>query len=198
MRKGEATRERIIARAAEVFNVYGYAGTTVADIMQAVDLEKGGIYRHFGSKEELALNAFDFAAARVRERFTTGIAGTANAVDTLVAFIGVFRGYAQRPPLKGGCPILNTAVEADDTHPVLRERARALVEEWRGMIRTIVLAGQTRGEVRPEVDPEQLALLFIVTMEGAVMLSQLLRESTPLAIAYDHLHQHLEAQVRAA
>jgi TetR/AcrR family transcriptional regulator, transcriptional repressor for nem operon len=198
MRKGEATRERIIARAAEVFNVYGYAGTTVADIMQAADLEKGGIYRHFASKEELALSAFDFAAARVRERFTIGITGTANAVDTLVAFIGVFRGYAQRPPLKGGCPILNTAVEADDTHPVLRERARALVEEWRTMIRTVVMAGQARGEVRSEVDPEQLALLCIATMEGAVMLSQLLRDSTPLQVAYDHLHQHLEVQVRAA
>jgi TetR/AcrR family transcriptional regulator, transcriptional repressor for nem operon len=196
MGKGQETRERIIARAAEVFNTYGYAGTSIADIMEAVNLEKGGIYRHFGSKEELALCAFDFAATRVRERFAAGIAGTSNAVDTLVAFIGVFHGYAERPPLKGGCPVLNTAIEADDTHPVLRDHARAVIAEWRELIRTTVRAGQTRGEARPEVDAERLALLLIATMEGAVMLSQLLGDATPLQEAYRHLRRYLEADVR--
>jgi TetR/AcrR family transcriptional repressor of nem operon len=197
MRKGEATRQRIIARAAEAFNVSGYAGTTVADVMQAANLEKGGIYRHFASKEELALCAFDYAAARVRVRFAEALAGTTNAVDSLLAFIGVFRDYAQRPPLKGGCPLLNTAVEADDTHPTLCARAQALVEEWRATLRTIIQRGQERGEIRPDVDAAQLSLLLVATMEGAVMLSQLLRDSAPLQTAYAHLRQHLETQVRA-
>jgi TetR/AcrR family transcriptional repressor of nem operon len=196
MSKGAETRARIIAKAAEAFNVYGYAGTSISDIMAAVDLEKGGIYRHFASKEQLVLAAFDYAAAQVRERFSSGIAGSANAVDTLLAFIGVFRGYIRRPPLVGGCPVLNTAIEADDTHPILRERARSVVEEWRALIRTTVLAGQARSEIRAEVDAEQLALLLITTMEGAVMLAKLLFDEAPLHVTYEHLRHHLETQVR--
>ncbi len=197
MRKGEATRERIVARAAEIFNVHGYAGTSIDAIMEAVDLKKGGIYRHFANKEQLALAALDYALARVRERFTEGGAGHAHAADALIGFIGVFRGYAQQPPITGGCPVLNTAIEADDTHPVLRERARAAVEEWRRLLHTTVLTGQARDEIRPEIDPDRLAIFLIATMEGAVMLSKLLDDSAPLQIAYDQLHAHIETHVRA-
>jgi len=196
MRKGAETRERIVARAAEVFNVYGYAGTAISDVMAATGLEKGGIYRHFASKEELALAAFDYAAARVRQRFTEGLAGQAHAADVLIGFLAVFRGYSQRPPLKGGCPVLNTAIESDDANPLLRERVRAVVEEWRALIRATVLSGVARSELRPDVDAEQLALLLIATMEGAVMLSRLLRDAAPLEHAYAHLLQHINTVVR--
>jgi TetR/AcrR family transcriptional repressor of nem operon len=105
---GTETRERIVARAADIFNVIGYAGMAISDIMRVTGLEKGGIYRHFASKDELALAAFDPAAERVRQRFAVGLAGTTNAADTLLAFVSVFRSYAQHPPLEGGCPILTT------------------------------------------------------------------------------------------
>lgn len=141
MSKGTETRERIVARAADVFNVAGYAGTAISDIMRVTGLEKGGIYRHFASKDVLALAAFDYATKLVRERFTTGLAGTNHAADTLLSFVSVFQSYAQRPPLNGGCPILNTAIESDDTNPALAERAAAVVAEWRSLISTTVQQG---------------------------------------------------------
>ncbi|MBC8077974.1 MAG: TetR/AcrR family transcriptional regulator [Chloroflexales bacterium] len=196
MRKGEETRERIVAQAAAVFNVSGYAGTAISDIMRVTHLEKGGIYRHFDTKEQLAHAAFDYAATQVRQRCAAALAGKAHAADVLIAFLGVFRSYAQQPPLPGGCPVLNTAVESDDTNPVLRERARAVVEEWRGTIRGAVLAGIARGEIRASVDAEQLALLLIATMEGAVMLTMLLRDAAPLEQAYAHLRQHIDTTIR--
>jgi len=196
MRKGEATRERIVAQAAEVFNVSGYAGTAISDIMRATGLEKGGIYRHFDSKEQLALAAFDYALERVRQRFADGLAGKAHAADALIAFLGVFRGYAQRPPISGGCPILNTAIESDDTNPILRDRVCAFVEEWRSSIQATVRAGIARGEIRPEVDGAHLALLLIATMEGAVMLTKLLGDPAPLEQAYQHLEHYIQTLVR--
>lgn len=196
MSKGEQTRERVVAQAAALFNTRGYAGTAISDIMEATGLEKGGIYRHFAGKEQLALAAFDYAAAQVRQRFAEGLAGQAHSADILVAFLAVFRGYAQRPPLRGGCPVLNTAVESDDTNPLLREGARAVVEEWRTMIQTTVETGIARAEIHPEVDGARLALLLIATMEGAVMLTQLLGDPGPLEQAYAHLRQHIESAVR--
>ncbi len=74
MRRGEETRERIVATAAGVFNERGFAGASMADLMAATGLQKGGIYRHFESKEALALEAFDHAIARMSERFAAAVA----------------------------------------------------------------------------------------------------------------------------
>ena len=54
MRKGEQTRQEIIRKAAPIFNQKGYEGAALSDLMRATGLEKGGIYRHLESKEELA------------------------------------------------------------------------------------------------------------------------------------------------
>src|SRR5580693_5260649 len=61
MRKGEQTRREIIRKAAPIFNQRGYEGAALSDLMRATGLEKGGIYRHFDSKQQLAGEAFDYA-----------------------------------------------------------------------------------------------------------------------------------------
>ena len=61
MRKGEETRHEIIRKAAPIFNQKGYEGAALSDLMEATGLEKGGIYRHFDSKQQLAAEAFDYA-----------------------------------------------------------------------------------------------------------------------------------------
>lgn len=62
MPKAKETKEKIVKQAAELFNQQGYAGSSISDIMRATGLQKGGIYNHFHSKQELALAAFDFAS----------------------------------------------------------------------------------------------------------------------------------------
>jgi hypothetical protein len=54
VRKGEETRQEIIRKAAPIFNQKGYDGAALSDLMRATGLKKGGIYRHFDSKQELA------------------------------------------------------------------------------------------------------------------------------------------------
>ena len=60
MTKGEQTRRKIVEAAAPIFNKRGYEGSSLSDLMEATGLKKGGIYRHFSSKEELAAEAFDY------------------------------------------------------------------------------------------------------------------------------------------
>ena len=57
MSKAQETKTRIIEQAATLFNQQGYSGTSVSDLMRATGLQKGGIYNHFVSKDELALEA---------------------------------------------------------------------------------------------------------------------------------------------
>jgi AcrR family transcriptional regulator len=90
MSKAQETREKILREAAALFNQYGYSGSSMSDIMRVTGLQKGGIYNHFKSKDELAIQAFDFAAECMRKQYLTALKGKHNSVDRLKAIISLF------------------------------------------------------------------------------------------------------------
>jgi TetR/AcrR family transcriptional regulator, transcriptional repressor for nem operon len=195
MTKGDETRERIIAKAAELFNQRGLEGTSMADLMEATGLEKGGIYRHFPSKEAVAVEAFDYAweeAFRERVRDLGSISGS---VDRLKHLIANF--VERRPSIPGGCPLLNTAVDSDDGNPLLRERARQALGKWQNLLTSVIDEGIQRREIRSGVDPHGLSMLIISSLEGALMISRLERNRDALVAARSHLDNYLEREVRA-
>src|SRR5262249_7273613 len=139
MSKGDETRERIIAKAAELFNQRGLEGTSITDLMEATGLEKGGIYRHFPSKEAVAAEAFDYAwkaAFQERVRDLDSIPGAVNRLKHLIANF-----VERRSAIPGGCPLLNTAVEADDGNATLRARAWNALGQWRDLLVSITEQG---------------------------------------------------------
>jgi AcrR family transcriptional regulator len=196
MSKGEQTREMILAQAAQLFNRQGYFGSSLADIMQETGLEKGGIYNHFKSKEQLALEAFDYALDVLSRRMRQGLAGKKHAVDRLLVMLSYFQELAEDPPIAGGCPILNTAIESDDAHPVLRERAREAMDGLRATIQRIVTRGVERQELRADVDADECATLFIALLEGALMLSKLYGDTVHMRRAIEHLRWYIETRLR--
>ncbi len=192
MSKGEQTRERILARSAQLFNRQGYFGASLADIMRETGLEKGGIYNHFSSKEQLALESFDYAYGLVQQRVRLALSGKFDAIERLLAIVSVFKGIFEDPLVPGGCPILNTAIEADDSNEALRDRARAAMDNWRTTIHRIVNKGIERQQIRPGVDADEVASILIATLEGAIMLSNLYKDSTHLKRAADHMARYIE------
>jgi TetR/AcrR family transcriptional repressor of nem operon len=192
--KGEQTRQRIIVEAASLFNKHGYNGGSLQDLMKATGLEKGGIYRHFSSKEELAALAFEHAW---RENFTTrqqDLDEIPNNVDKLKQLITNF--VERRPSIPGGCPLLNTAIEADDGNPLLRDRARKALKGWQNRMESIIGDGIRSAEVRPFVDARRVANLVIASLEGALMIARLERSDQALRDAQTHLHHYIETELR--
>ena len=114
MGKGEETRERILARVAPLFNQRGYSGAAMSDVMEATGLEKGGIYRHFESKEALAVEAFDWASAEMGRRMVEATEGRATVAAQLEGLFDLWERMVDDPPIAGGCPVMNTAIENDD------------------------------------------------------------------------------------
>ena len=197
MRKGELTREHIVEQAAGLFNRKGYAGASLADIMEATGLQKGGIYRHFESKEALAVEAFEYAVQRMGTRFAEAVAGSDSAIDRLRAIVGVFAELPTNPPVPGGCPVMNAAIENDDGNPLLRERVRSAMDGLRGLVKRTAERGIARGELRADLDVEALATVMTATLEGAVMLSKLYDDPAHVRRAADHLTGYLERDLRA-
>ena len=196
MRKGEETRQEIIRKAAPIFNQKGYEGAALSDLMRATGLEKGGIYRHFESKEQLAVDAFDHAwkiAVDTRFEKTEEIP---NTVDRLKQIVRNFRDR-RTGLVPGGCPLLNTAIDCDDGNPKLRAKARQALSSWLDRLQSIAEDGKRRAEVRADVDSVKLATLIASTLEGSLMLSRLQKKEEPRDLAVRHLEEYLETKVRA-
>lgn len=171
MSKGEATRQRIIEKAAPLFNQRGFEGCSMQDILEATGLQKGGLYRHFSNKEDLAAEAFRYALAQVAKVRMPAPDNSASAVENLRRMVAQF---VEAPsPILGGCPILNTAIDADDGNPILRGLAREGLAAWRSKIVAVVRSGRSRGEIRNDVEPRAFANMMIATLEGALMISRL-------------------------
>jgi AcrR family transcriptional regulator len=192
--KGTRTKERILERSAGLFNRYGYVATSLSDVMKETGLEKGGIYNHFSSKEALALEAFEYSVQAVETRYRAGLEGKprADALTRLNVVLEVFESMILEPPVRGGCPLLNAATEADYGFPALRVRVRRAVNAWLTTIRGILERGQLEGQVRRDVDAAQTANLLFASLEGAVMLSSLYRDPVHIRQMVAHLRAHLE------
>lgn len=196
VRKGALTRRKIIELAAPVFNRKGFAGAALSDLMQATGLEKGGIYRHFESKQQLAEVAFDYAWGLAQEKRFAGAADIPNAVDRL---IHVIRNFQDRTGLvPGGCPLLNTAIESDEGNPRLRAKAKRALARLVCRMQAIVDEGKQTGQILTSVDSGSVTRLIVCTLEGAIMMSRIERSAAPLAQACQHLEDYLERNVRAA
>ena len=195
MSKGDETRERIIAKAAELFNQRGLEGTSMTDLMEATGLEKGGIYRHFPSKEAVAAEAFDYAWEEAFQERVRDLGSISGSVDRLKHLIANF--VERRSSIPGGCPLLNTAVESDDGNSVLRERARQALGNWQNLLTSVINEGIQRREIRSGVDPNRLAMLIISCLEGALMISRLERNRDALLAARAHLDRYIAKEVRA-
>jgi AcrR family transcriptional regulator len=195
--KGERTRAEIIRRSAELMNRQGFLAAPMAAVVAATGIQKGGLYRHFESREALAYEALDFAVSQVRERFMQALQAQRGACEQLLAMLNAYADDGGDVPLVGGCPIMNSAIESDHAHPGLRARAQAAMTGWHGLLQRIVEAGLKAGEIRAGVDPKQTASIFIACVEGAVMLSHLHGDTAHLRAARAHLTQFIETELRA-
>ncbi len=192
MKKSEKTRQFIIERCAPVFNQKGFIGTSLSHLEEATGLTKGCLYGLFENKEELAVACFDYARALIHERMDTEAGRKSNAVEKLRAIFDMYRTFPEFWPIKGGCPILNTSVEADDTNPLLRKRVVEALEIWRRFFSSIITKGIRNGEIDPAVDAHATATLFIALLEGATMMSKAYNDSSSLQTVLQKINEIID------
>ncbi|HEY4354338.1 MAG TPA: TetR/AcrR family transcriptional regulator [Acidobacteriaceae bacterium] len=171
MSKGEQTRQAIIERAAPLFNQRGYAGCSLADIMEATGLEKGGLYRHFTCKEELATEVFRYALSTSFAARGLVMEPGGDPVAKLRIMVSHFVGAPS--PIPGGCPLFNLAVDADDGNPALRKLAQAGLKRWKRTVADLVSEGMAAGKISSDTNPQAVANVMIATLEGALMITRL-------------------------
>jgi TetR/AcrR family transcriptional repressor of nem operon len=174
--KKEITNKHIVEKAAELFNRKGYAGTSISDIMKATGMEKGGIYGHFNSKKEIALAAFEYNASRTFNSFDVSSLHNKSATEKLHILLAYYEKMFDESYLSGGCPLLNTATEADDTDTELLSRVRKYVDKSKKVVCEIVKSGIKNKEIPADVDPEEFAVTFMEIIEGGNFMAKVYKD----------------------
>jgi TetR/AcrR family transcriptional repressor of nem operon len=174
MGKAERTKQFIIEQTAPIFNMKGYSGTSMSDITEITGLTKGSIYGNFENKDEVAIAAFKFNVKKLQDAFSKEIDKQTTFKGKLLVYPQVYSKYTNMKVTKGGCPILNTATESDDTHPVLRKYAERTLIYWKEKIMHFIDQGIAAGEFKAKsINTERTALTIIALIEGGVMISKL-------------------------
>ncbi|MFH6996696.1 TetR/AcrR family transcriptional regulator [Flavobacterium sp. FlaQc-57] len=174
MSKAERTKQFIIEKTAPIFNMKGYSGTSMSDITDATGLTKGSIYGNFENKDEVAIAAFNFNIKKLKDTFEREIEKQATFKDKLLVYPRLYSAYNDLKVTKGGCPIINTATEADDTHPVLRKKVENTIHAWKNKLIYYIEQGILAGEFNAkDINPEKTALTIIAIIEGAIMITKI-------------------------
>ncbi|MGE7931499.1 TetR/AcrR family transcriptional regulator [Viridibacillus arvi] len=192
MRKGELTRRNIILKSATIFNKKGYMTTSMNDIIQETNIQKGGIYRHFKDKDQLMVESFQFSTEIMQNHLQASVLQHENATDRLIAFVGAFLELSIGEPIVGGCPIFNAAIEMDDLEgntllPSINE-AMDIMINW---LVKIIEDGISNQELKQSVKPYDTAIYIVSTLEGGLVLDRLKNDGQLTKIISNNLKQYI-------
>ena len=185
--KGRATRERIVATAAQLMHDRGVAGTSLGDVQKAADVGVSQVYHYFGDKDSLI-------RAVVAHRIQALLA-TLDGLDTLEglrAWRDLLVDTLGQRNCQGGCPVGSLAGELAESFPECRADLAGGFDQWEAAIRAGLQAMWDRGDLRRKANPDRLATALLAAAEGGMLLAQVRRDPTPLATALDEVLDRIE------
>lgn len=191
-RKGQATRDRIVAAAAQLMFEHGVAGTSTDDVQIAAGVNTSQIYHYFGDKRNLVRAVIAFQT----EAILTAQEPLLSRLDTMEALHSWRDALVELQHTRqyhGGCPIGSLASELAEHDDDARADLADGFGRWEAAIRNGLRAMHERGELRPEADPDQLALATLAGLQGGLLLTQTRRDTLALEAALDAMLAHIES-----
>ncbi|MCT2563257.1 TetR/AcrR family transcriptional regulator [Chryseobacterium herbae] len=188
MSKAEKTKQFIIEKTASLFNTKGYTSTSLSDITEATGLTKGSIYGNFGNKDEVALEVYKYNSSLLSKNMARSLGEEfPTTIDKLYAFVNFYRKNWKTVFENGGCPLMNAATEADDTFPSLKKQVTQSFEGWIKKIASVIKDGQDNGEIHHTIDSDEYGSLFIMMVEGGILLAKTTEDEKYLHLALDRI-----------
>ena len=186
MPRSSDARDRAVAATARLLQEQGYAGTGVAQILQVSGAPKGSFYFYFpGGKEQLAAEALRGAGrqvAAVLRRLTETARSPADLIDR---FVTIEANLLADSEFRQGCPIATVALEMSSESEVIRQACKEIFASW-----VDILAESFQPAMGAEAP--DMAEHVIMTLEGALLLSRVNRDTAPLSRVRARLREELD------
>ena len=190
--KAERTKQFILETAAPIFNRKGISGANIDDVLDATKLTKGCLYGHFESKEDLALQVVDYMLQNNSEKMMMNINRGKTAKAKVFAYLDYYKDPLETN-IKGGCPVFNMAVEADDNNPAVKEKVAEVLRQGQELFVSILNQGIKNGEFTNKLDAVSYAFKAVAAVEGAVVLCRMMNTTKPMHGLIKNLKAELES-----
>lgn len=197
MSKAEQTRQYIIEKTAPIFNKKGYFATSLSDITTATGLTKGSIYGNFKDKDDLATHVYTYQSKKIAEAVNQQIIQQKTALKKLLSFLDFYKENFKNIAASGGCPMMNAAVEADDSLSFLTPKVKRSFDLWRQRLILILEEGVASGEFKQHISAENYAITFMAMIEGGILLSKISGRGKDLAIVLDKMKEMMDREIKA-
>lgn len=155
MRKGDATRARILDEAARQVAVRGLMAASLGDLAQSVGLSKSGLFKHFESKDAMQLAVIEQVQAQFSEFLWTPAKNLPAGRARLEAVFERWLHWSESEWAEHGCPIVALSVELDDQPGPLRDQLQKGMQQWR---RTLIREFQALRE--PPLSEDEAAAAY--------------------------------------
>ncbi|WP_367331061.1 TetR/AcrR family transcriptional regulator [Sphingobacterium multivorum] len=197
MTKAEQTRQYIIETTAPIFNIKGYENTSLADVQEATKLTKGAIYGNFSDKKELVIAAYNYNYSRLIETIEAMMSKQPSAKEAIVSYVNFYVKNWKLVFQRGGCPIMNASIEADDYLHFLKNSVQNSMKKFIGLLQHKIEEGQSNGEFSNKVDAAEYASMIFATMEGSILLAKTMNDKKYFKFAADRITFIVEKELTA-
>ena len=182
-RRGRASRERIVERAAELFAARGIAATSLDEVLAAAGAGKGQFYHYFRGRDELAAAAVGQRCAQVVAGLAQALRDVSSLAELEQALAGFIAGFEQMG--LPGCPIGTLATEVANHNEAARLEAAAGFDAWERLLADALERMRQHGELRADAPSAVLATGLLASIEGGLVLSQVRKDVASLRIAVE-------------
>ena len=156
--QGEATRARIVNFAMNRASLHGLESLSIGELAKELAMSKSGLFAHFGSKEELQIAIIDAAEKIFGHAVLVPACAHPSGLQRLRGFLENYIRYLTNGTFPGGCFFSAVAAEYDDRPGRVRERIALSMRKWTELLQTEGREARNAGELRDDVDEEQLVL----------------------------------------
>jgi AcrR family transcriptional regulator len=177
--KAEKTKNFILETAVPLYNEKGISGVSIDDVLAATKLTKGCLYGHFQGKDDLSEQVIDYALKKMNEKVVAAVSKGKTAKAKMFAFMDFYKDPIQTE-ISGGCPIFNTAVEADDNYPKIKEKVADVLRAGQQSIMAVLEEGKKDGEFSSELDSAVFAFKMVAAIEGGVIMCRTINTVKPM------------------
>ncbi|MGF6885098.1 TetR/AcrR family transcriptional repressor of nem operon [Nocardia sp. GAS34] len=191
--KGEQTRLRIVMAAAQLMFEHGVAATTVEDVRDAAAVSSSQVYHYFIDKNALIRAVIAYQSDTVVGGQEPMFARL-DTVDGFRAWRDFLVAHQRRLHCRGGCPLGSLGSELAEINSVARGDLAAGFQRWETGVRSGLRAMAEAGRLDPAADPDKIATTTLAALQGALLLTQLHRDTAPLETALDTMIDHIASR----
>jgi len=165
----EVRREEIIIASLSLVEQYGLDNLNIADIARVVGLVPSAIYRHFGGKGVIIENLIEFAGASLQGNISQVLIAESNSVSRLEL---LFNLHVKLIKEQRAIPRMLFSLLSSDKNVHLKQKMLLVINTYIENIKKIIVEGQVKGEIFPEVDGGAAGILFLGMVQPLMVLSQ--------------------------